>query len=198
MVARGARGADRRIRRDPDPLGDQARRAADRPGRAFASGRPGRGGGRQRRRRRRHQSRDHRRQRAPVERDHGRRAHDGPAARARPQRAAGARLADRRRVGALEVLGRRAVREDARDPRLRQDRPARGRARAGVRNARDRVRPVRVRRALPRAAGREGRVLRRHLRRGGLHHAPPAEHARHPAAGSTPRRSPSARTACGY
>ena len=32
LVARGARGADRRVRRHPDPLGDQARRPADRAG----------------------------------------------------------------------------------------------------------------------------------------------------------------------
>ena len=125
------------------------------------------------------QARDHRRQRAAVQCDHRRRAHDGAAAGARAQRPAGPRLADRRRVGALEVLRRRAVREDARDPRLRQDRPARGRARAGVRNARDRLRPVRCAERYRELRRREGRVLRRRLRGGGLHHAAPAEHARH-------------------
>ena len=63
-------------------------------------------------------------------------------------------------VGALEVLRRRAVREDARHPRLRPDRPARRSARARLRDARDRVRSVRGRRALPRARRREGRGLR--------------------------------------
>ena len=39
-------------------------------------------------------------------------------------------------VGALEVLGRRARRQDARHPRLRPHRPARRRARQGLRHAR--------------------------------------------------------------
>ena len=78
-------------------------------------------------------------------------------------------------VGALEVLRRRAVREDARDPRLRADRTARRPPRARVRHARDRLRPVRRRRALPRARRREGRVLRRRLRGRRLHHAAPAQ-----------------------
>ena len=43
----------------------------------------------------------------------------------RPEPAAGPRIADRREVGAVEVLRRRAVREDARDPRIRPHRPAR-------------------------------------------------------------------------
>ena len=49
-------------------------------------------------------------------------------ARARPQHPAGARLAHRRQVGALEVRRRRGLREDARHPRLRPHRPARGRS----------------------------------------------------------------------
>ena len=65
------------------------------------------------------------RQRAAVERDHRGRAHDGDAPGARPKPAAGPRVADRWEVGAFEVLGRRALREDARHPRVRPDRPAR-------------------------------------------------------------------------
>ena len=81
----------------------------------------------------RDQARHRRRQRAAVQRRHRRRAHDGAAARARPQHPAGAR---RRSIdgplGALEVLRRRADGEDARHPRLRAHRPARRRsARAG-------------------------------------------------------------------
>ena len=60
-----------------------------------------------------------------VERHHRGRAHAGAAAGAGAQHPPGPRLADRGQVGALEVLRRRAVREDARDPRLRPDRPAR-------------------------------------------------------------------------
>ncbi len=47
----------------------------------------------------------------------------------------------RRQVGALAVLGRRAARQDARDPRLRAHRPARGPSRPGLRDARHRLRP---------------------------------------------------------
>ncbi len=71
--------------------------------------RPRRRRRRQRRRPRRDQARHRRRQRAAVQRRHRRRAHDGAAARAGPQRPAGARGADRRQVGALEVLRRRAA-----------------------------------------------------------------------------------------
>ena len=51
-------------------------------------------------------------------------------------------------------------------------------ARPGLRHARRRLRPVRRRRALPRARRRAGRDLRRRLRRGRLHHRPPAQDAR--------------------
>ena len=83
--------------------------------------------------------------------DHRRRAHDRAAAGARAQRAAGPGLADRRRLGALQVQRRRAVREDARRARLRPHRPARGPARARLRHARGRLRRLRRRGALPRA-----------------------------------------------
>ena len=116
--------------------------------------RPRRRRRRQRRRPGRDEARDHRRQRAAVQRRHRGRAHDGAAARARPQRPAGARRARRRAVGALEVLRRRADGQDARHPRLRPHRPARRPARAGLRHARRRLRPVRRRRALPRARRR--------------------------------------------
>ena len=153
-----------RVRRHPHPLGDEAHgrrhRARDAPEGHRARGR----GRRQRRRPRRHQARHRRRQRAAVQRRHRGRAHDGAAARAGAQRAPGPRQPDRRQVGALAVLGRRAARQDARHPRLRAHRPARGPSRPGLRHARHRLRPLRRRRALPRARRREGRVLRRGLR----------------------------------
>ena len=57
----------RRIRRDPDPLGDEADRRPDREGRQPQGDRPRRHRGGQRRHRRRDQARDHRRQRARGE-----------------------------------------------------------------------------------------------------------------------------------
>ena len=71
--------------------------------------------------------------------------------------------ADRRGVGPLEVHGHRARRQDARHPRLRPHRPARGPARARVRHAGPRVRPLRRGGALPRARGGARRQLRRGL-----------------------------------
>ncbi len=65
-----------------------------------------------------------------------------------------------RQVGALEVRRHRGRGQDARHPRLRPHRPARGDPRQGLRDARDRVRPVRLRRPLPRARRREGRERR--------------------------------------
>ena len=99
-------------------------------------------------------------------------------------------------VGALEVLRRRAVREDARDPRLRPDRPARRAAGARLRDAGDRLRPVRRRRALPRARRREGRDRRTTSTRPPTSSRCTCPRRPRPRAGSTPRRSPSARTAC--
>jgi len=64
------------------------------------------------------QARHRRRERATLQCRHGGRTHIGAAARARAERTAGARLADRRALGPLEVLGRRALREDARHTRL--------------------------------------------------------------------------------
>ena len=105
---------DRRVRRHPDPLGDEADGRADRARHEHARDRT-RGGRRgQRRRRGRDQARDHRRERAAVERGDRRGAHDGAAAGARAQHPAGVRVADRRQMGPLEVLRRRALREDAR------------------------------------------------------------------------------------
>ena len=210
----GASGVDaaaralrrRRGRRDLDRIGEydgilirSATKLDRRPHRARHAPeghRPRRRGRRQRRRPRRDQARHRRRQRAAVQRRHRRRAHDGAAARAGAQRAAGPRQPDRRQVGALEVLGRRADGQDARDPRLRAHRPARGPARAGLRDARHRLRPVRRRRALPRARRREGRVLRRRLRRRPTSSRCTCPRRPRPRAGSTPRRWPSARTAC--
>ncbi len=98
-----------------------------------------------------------------------------PAAGARAQHPRGVRVADRRTVGALQVLRRRALREDARRARLRADRPARRPACPRLRHARARVRPLRERGALPRARRREGRAGLRHLRAVGFHHRPPAQ-----------------------
>ena len=87
--------------------------------------------------------------------------------------------ARRRPLGALEVRRGRAVREDARAARLRPHRPARRRARAGLRHARRRVRPVRVGRAASASsASRRPSIVRRALRARGLHLDPPAEDAR--------------------
>ena len=97
--------ADRRVRRDPDPLGDQADRRADREGRQPQGDRPRRHRRRQRRHRGGDAPRDHRRQRARVELGRRRRAHAGADARAVPQHPAGPRLARRRQVGALALGG---------------------------------------------------------------------------------------------
>ena len=175
LERRAAGAADRGVPRHPDPLGDEAHRRADRQGDQHARDRARRRGRGQRRRRRRHQTRDRGRQRAAVQRRHRRRAHAGAAAGARAQHPPGVRLADGGEVGALEILRRGAVREDARDHRLRADRPAGGGARARLSDARGRVRPVRQRRALPRAGGREGREQRGDLRAGRLHLDPPPQ-----------------------
>ena len=157
----GAAGGDRRLRRDRDPLRHEADGRPDRARRPPEGDRPRRHRRRQRRRAGRHQARHHRRQRARVEHRRRRRAHDRDAARAGAQHPAGARLAEERQVGAQQVRRRGGVREDARDPRLRPDRPARRRARAGLRHGGHRLRPLRVGRALPRAGGRAGRRRRR-------------------------------------
>ena len=66
-----------------------------------------------------------------------------------------------RQVGAQPVRRRRGLREDARHPRLRPDRPAGGRAGQELRHDGDRLRPVRGRRALPGAGRRAGRAAPR-------------------------------------
>ena len=92
---------------------------------------------------------------------------------------AGAREPDRGQVGALEVLRRRAARQDARHPRLRAHRPARRPPRAGLRHARDRLRPVRrPPSATASSACEKAESLRRRLRAGRLPHAAPAQDAR--------------------
>ena len=126
---------DRRLRRDPDPLGVEADRRGDRRRAEPEGDRPRRRRRRQRRRPGRDQARHHRRQRAAVERRDRRRAHARAAARAGAQRPAGARGARRRALGPRQVLRRRAARQDARRDRLRPHRPARRRARAGLRHA---------------------------------------------------------------
>ena len=90
-VRRGAARADRRVRRDPDPLGDEDDAGADRAGRQPEGDRPRRHRRRQRRHPGRDPPRDHRRQRAGIELGRRRRAHPGPRAGPLPQRPAGAR-----------------------------------------------------------------------------------------------------------
>ena len=102
------------VPRDPDPLGDEDDRGADRARHEAARDRPRRRRRQQRRRRGRDEARHRRRERAAVERRHRRRAHDGAAAVARAQHPAGARLAARAQVGAQQVRRRRGLREDAR------------------------------------------------------------------------------------
>ena len=77
----------------------------------------------------------------------GGRAHDGAAARPGPQRPPGPRRARRRSLGAQQVGGRRAGRQDARHRRPRPHRQARRRPGPRLRHAARRLRPVRVRRA---------------------------------------------------
>ena len=175
---RRAREADRRVRRDPDPLGHQADARADRARRAAQGDRPRRHGRRQRRRRGRHQTGHRRRERSRGELDRRRGAHARPDARPLPEHPAGARLARRRQVGPLQLQGDGALRQDSRRPRLRPDRPAGRGPGAGLRHARDRLRQVRHRRAVPRARRRGDRRSGRALRPLRLHHAPSAEDAR--------------------
>ena len=147
-------------------------------GRAAEGDRPRRHRGRQRRHGRRHQARDHRRQRARVELDRRRRAHAGAGAGAVSQRPPGARLAGRRRVGALALRRQRALRQDAGRDRLRPHRPAGRQARPGVRHGGGRLRQVRLRRALPRARSRGRRDQRGALPARRRDHDPPAEDPR--------------------
>ena len=164
LGGRRARAADRRVRRHPDPFGHQADGdLIARAERLRAVGRAGvgvdnvdveaataardRGG-----------------QRAAVERDHGRRAHDGDAARARAQRAPGALLA---RGGAWErskFSGVELYEKMLGDAWLRPHRPARGAAGARFGMQRGRLRRLRRRGALPRAGGGARDSLRRALR----------------------------------
>ena len=63
-------------------------------------------------------------------------------------------------LGARQVQGRRALRQDARRDRLRPHRPARRQARPELRDGGRRLRQVRLRRALPRARRRGRREPR--------------------------------------
>ena len=104
---------------------------------------------------------------------------------------------DRRPLGALAVLGRRAARQDARHPRLRPHRPARRPARPGLRHARHRLRPVRRRRALPRArASRRPSPPTTSTREADFLTAPPAQDAGDRGLARRRGAAPSARTAC--
>ena len=96
-----AAGADRRLSRDRDPLGDAARRGADRARGAVARDRAGGDRRRQRRRRGGDQARDRGRERAAVEHRRRGRAHDRVDAGAGAQHPAGARVADGGALGAL-------------------------------------------------------------------------------------------------
>ena len=81
--------------------------------------------------------------------------------RARAEHPAGARGARRGSLGALEVGRGRARGEDARRARLRADRPAGRPPRARAADARRRLRPVRLRRALHGGGRRAGHARRR-------------------------------------
>ena len=151
----------RRLRRDRHPLRDQAHRRPDQRGDESEGDRAR---GRRRRQRRRgcgHPPRDRGRERARVEHRLGRRAHGRPAVRARAEHPAGAQRAGRQPLGAVEVGRGRAGREDARRARLRPDRPAGRAPRARDADACRRLRPVRLRRALPRGGRRAGHARRR-------------------------------------
>ena len=172
-------------------------RRADRARRQPAGDRPRRRGRRQRRRPRRDQARDRRRQRAPVQHGHRRRAHRGADARAGPQHPAGARVAARRASGSARssAASRSTTRRSAslgfgRIGQLVAD------PRARLRHARRRLRPVRGRRALPRARRRPRGDLGRPLRPGRLHHDPPAQDARDRGLARRRRLREDARTAC--
>src|SRR5919204_2816744 len=82
---------DRRLRRDRDPLGDEADRGRSRARRPAQGDRPSRRRRRQRRRRDGHATRNRRRQRTGIDRRLRRRAHDRPARRTLAQHPAGAR-----------------------------------------------------------------------------------------------------------
>ena len=79
-----------------------------------------------------------------------------------------------RQVGALQVGGRRAARQDPRRHRPGQDRRARRPAGPGLRDAPGRLRPVHLRGARPPHGRRAGRP-RRAARAERLHHDPPAQ-----------------------
>ena len=113
---------------------DRHRRRADRRRRP-ARRRAGRHRPRQRRRRGGDAPRRDGRQRAAEQHRLGRRAHDGAAAGPGPQRAAGPRRARRRTLGAQQVGGRRARRQDARHRRPRPHRQARRRPGPRLRHA---------------------------------------------------------------
>ena len=132
---RRARAPDRRVRRDPDPLGDQDDPGADRARRAPEGDRPRR----HRRRQRRHATAATKRgiivANAPESNSVAAAEHTLALALALCRNVpAGARLAGRRRVGALALRRQRALRQDARRDRLRPHRPARRPARPGVRH----------------------------------------------------------------
>ncbi len=132
---------------------------------------------RQRRRRGGHPPRRDGGQRPAEQHRVGRRAHDGVAAGLGPQRAAGARRARRRSLGAQPLGGRRTRRQDPRRRRPRPHRQARRRPGQGLRHAPRGVRPVRV--GGPRQEdGRRAARPRPGDHRVRLPHDPPAEDAR--------------------
>ena len=170
-------GADRRSARAHHPLGHQGHGRGARGRHDAAGGRAGRRRARQRRRHGRHRARRHGRQRADVEHPLGGRAGHGAAAGPGPQHPPGPLRPGGGTLGALEVGGRRAARQDARRRRAGADRRARGPARPCLRDGAHRLRPLRV----PGAGAGDGRAPRRHRGAGGaggLRLHPHAEDAR--------------------
>ena len=172
--------ADRRLRRDPHPLGhqDDRRTLIARAERLQVIGRAGTGvdnvdvaGG--------DQARDRRRQRAGVELGRRRRAHARADARALPQHPAGARLAHRGRVGALassaasSSTGRPSA-SSASAASASSSPSARRRSTCTSSPSTRSWRPS----ASASSASRARETTRRALRAGRLHHHPPAEDAR--------------------
>ena len=159
----------------PDrPLGHPGHRRRPRGGHRSHRGGPGRHRARQRRRRGGHPARRHGRERPRVERPLRRRARHGPAAGPGPQHPPGPRRAGGGEVGALEVGGGRAARQDPRRRRARPDRRPRGAAGARLRHAPVRVRPLRLARPGP-AHGRRAALARRARGRVRLPHHPSAQ-----------------------
>ena len=138
----------RRVRRDRGALGHDSRRGPDRAGGAPQGDRAGGSRRRQRGRRRCDQARNRRRECRRVDRRLGGGARGRASARARAERAAGARGTHLGNLGSRALCGDRACREDTRCARSRPHRSPGRAPGARARNARPRLRPVRRARSL--------------------------------------------------